>query len=169
MMERDDIIVRHFFIFFVECLYEVDVFRDRGDDDDISSDKILFTESFAEHLRIELQGIFDQPFRQRIGLDEFIGLIPVLDDTVVLVHLLQCTHSQVQCLYAMIESVLDLDRLTGIFCDIQQDEIIFLQIVPQEDEGMKRLWKDIDILYIKEIPIDGIHSIYRLLIEIYDI
>lgn len=37
MMERHDVVVRHFLVFFVEGLDEVDVFRDRGDDDDIRS------------------------------------------------------------------------------------------------------------------------------------
>ena len=37
MMERHDIIVRHLLIFFVEGIDEVDIFRDRGDDDDIRS------------------------------------------------------------------------------------------------------------------------------------
>ena len=54
MMEGDDIIIRHFLIFLVESLDEVHVFRDRGDDDDVRSGKILFMESFAKELRIEL-------------------------------------------------------------------------------------------------------------------
>jgi len=132
MMEGDDIIVRQFFIFFVEYFDEVDVFRDRRDDDDISSGEVFFMKSFAEKLRIELQGIFDQPFRQRIGLDEIIGLVPVLDDTIIFVHLLQRTHSQVQYFHTMIKSVLDLDRFTEIFRDIEQDKIIFFQIISQK-------------------------------------
>ena len=54
MMERNDEIVRQFFIFFVEYLDEVYVFRDRGNDDDISSDQIFLIESFTEELRIKL-------------------------------------------------------------------------------------------------------------------
>lgn len=54
MMERDDIIICHFFIFFVEGLDEVNIFGDRGDDDDIRSDKFFFIKSFAEKFRIEL-------------------------------------------------------------------------------------------------------------------
>jgi len=53
-MEGDDIIIRHFLIFLVESLDEVHVFRDRGDDDDVRSGKILFMEPFAKELRIEL-------------------------------------------------------------------------------------------------------------------
>ena len=88
MMERDDIIIRHFLILFVECLDEVDVFRDRGDDDDVRSGKILFVEPFAEQLWIELQRLLDQSFRQRIRLDEIVCLVPVLDDAIIFVHLL---------------------------------------------------------------------------------
>ncbi len=75
-------------------------------------------ESLAEKLRIELQRLFDQSFRQWIRLDEIIGFVPVLDDTVILVHLLQRTHSQIQRIHGIIESVLDFDRFAGIFCDI---------------------------------------------------
>lgn len=93
MMERYDVVVRHLLILFIEGLDEVDVFRDRGDDDDVGSGEVLFMEPFAEQLRIELQRLFDQPFRQWIGLDEIVGLVPVLDDAVIFVHLLERTHS----------------------------------------------------------------------------
>ena len=93
MMKWDDIIVRHFFIFFVECLDKVYVFRDRRDDDDIRSDKIFFFKSFTKELRIKLQSLFYQVSSEGIRLDEIIGLISILDDTVIFVHLFQRAHS----------------------------------------------------------------------------
>ena len=169
MMERHDEIVRQFFIFFVEYFDEVYVFRDRRNDDDVGSDQIFFIESFTEELRIKLQRLFDQVSRKRIRLDEIVGLVPVLYDTVVFVHLLQCAHSQVQCLYFVIESVLDFDGFAGVLCDIEEDKIIFFQIVSEEEEGMEWLRENIDVLCLKEISIDGIDDVHGFLIQIYHI
>lgn len=95
MMERYDIIVRHFLIFLIEGLDEVDIFRDRGDDDDVCSGQILFMESFAEEVRIKLQRLLDELLGERILFDKIIGLVPVLHDSVILVHLLEGAHSQI--------------------------------------------------------------------------
>ncbi len=108
-MKRYDIVVCHFFIFFVEGFDEVDVFRDRGNNYDISSDKMFFIESFAKELRIELQRFFDEISCKWILFDEIIGLIPILDDTIVFVHLFQCTHSEVEGIHCLIESILNFD------------------------------------------------------------
>ena len=147
MMERDHIVVRQFFIFVVEGLDEVDVFRDRGDDDDVRSGQSFFVESFAEKLRIELQRLFDELFGERILLDEIIGLVPILDYSVVFVHLFQCAHPEIERIHGVIESVLDLDGFSGMLGNIEQHEIIFFEIVSEEDEGVERLGENIDILY----------------------
>lgn len=169
MMERHDIIVGHFFILFVEGLDEVDVFRDRGDDDDIRSDKILFMKSFAEKLRIKLQRLFDEIFCKRILLDEIVGLIPILDDSVVFVHLFQCAHSQVQGFDAMVKSVLDLDRLAEVFGDIEENKIIFFEIVSEKQQGVKRLRQEIEIALIKKVSIDGIDDVHCFFVEVDNI
>ena len=69
----------------------------------------------------------------------------------------------------MIESVLDLYRFAGIFGDIEEHEIIFFQIIPQEEECVERLRQDVDILRFQEIPVDGVDDVHRLLIQIHDI
>ena len=168
-MERHDIIVGHFFVLFVEGLDEVDVFRDRRNDDDIRSDKILFMKSFAEKLRIKLQRLFDEIFCKRILLDEIVGLIPILDDSVVFVHLFERAHSQVQGFDAMVKSVLDLDRLAEVFGDIEENKIIFFEIVSEEQQGVKRLRQDAEIVLVKKIAVDGVDDVHRFLIEIDDI
>jgi hypothetical protein len=56
----------------------------------------------------------------------------------------------------MIESILDLNRFTRIFCDIKKHKIIFLKIISQEEEGMKRLGKYGNVFNLKEIAVDGI-------------
>lgn len=137
MMKRQDKIVAYFFVFLVECFDEVDIFGDRRDNDDVRSDQIFFVKSFAEKLGIKLQSVGDKVSRKRIFFDEFVGLVPVLDDSVVFVHLLQCAHSQVQRLYRVIKSVLDFDRFARIFGDIEQDKIVFFEIVPQKQHGME--------------------------------
>lgn len=69
----------------------------------------------------------------------------------------------------MIESVLDFDSFAGVFRDIEEDKIIFFQIVSEEEERMEWLRKDIDILGFEEISIDRIDDIHRFLIQIYNI
>ncbi len=169
MMEGDDIVIGQLPILFIEGVDEMHVLGDRWDDDDVSSGKSFLIESFTEELGIESQGIFDQIPGEWIRFDEIIGLVPILDDTVVLVHLFQCTHAEIEGLDAMIESILDLDRFAAIFRDIEQYEIIFLEVIPQEEHGMERLRKDGDILDLEKIPVDGIEGIQRSLMEIDDI
>ena len=69
----------------------------------------------------------------------------------------------------MIESVLDFDRFAGMLRDIEEDKIIFFQIVSEEEEGMEWLRENIDILGLEEISIDGIDDIHGFLIQIYHI
>lgn len=169
MMEGHDIIIGRLLIFLVESLDEMYIFRDRRNNDHVRSGKIFFVEPFAEELRIKLQRLYNQAFRQGVWLYEIVGLVPILNDTVVFIHLLQCAHSQVQYLYAMIKSVLDLDRFAAIFRDIQQHKIIFLQVISEEEERMERLGQDVYIFHVEEVPIDGIDDIHRLFMEIYNI
>lgn len=126
-------------------------------------------EPFAEELRIELQRLLDQILRQRILFDEIIGLVPVLDDAVIFVHLLERRHSEVQRVDGMVESVLYLDGLAGILGDIEQHEIVFFQIIPQEQQRMERLRQERDIVDVQEIAVDGVDDIHRLLVEVDDI
>ena len=69
----------------------------------------------------------------------------------------------------MIESVLDFDCLARILRDVEEDKIIFLEIVSQEEEGMEGLGKYVDIFEIKKIAIDRIDSIDSTFVEVDDI
>ena len=69
----------------------------------------------------------------------------------------------------MIKSVLYFDRLARIFGDIEEDKIILFQIISQEEEGMEWLGKNVDILHLQEISINGIDGIHCFLIKIYNI
>lgn len=69
----------------------------------------------------------------------------------------------------MIESVLDLDGLAGILRDIEEDEIIFLEIVPEEEERVERLGEDVERLEVEEVSIDGIDGVDGALMQIDDV
>jgi hypothetical protein len=64
----------------------------------------------------------------------------------------------------MIESILYFNCFTRIFCDIKKHKIIFLEIVSQEEEGMKRLGKYSNIFDFKEIAVDGVERVHAFLI-----
>lgn len=168
-MEWYDVVVRHFFVLFIESFDEVNVFRDRGDDNDVRSGEIFFIESFAEKLWIELQCLFDEISGKRILFDEIIGLVPILNDTIIFVHLFQCSHPQVERVHRLIESVLDFYRFARMLSDIEQDKIIFFQIIPQKQERMEWLGKNMYIVLIEKISIDRVDDVRRFFIEIDDI
>ena len=84
-----------------------------------------------------MQCLFDEISGKRILFDEIVGPVPILDDTVVFVHLLERCHSQIQGIHAVVESILDFDRFARMFGDIEQDKIIFFEIVSQKQERME--------------------------------